>query len=104
MAVVGDGGGVLGGQRVCRGVGRDAPETPRSWPQKRVQYLPAFLDVRLAWLLMRTDTATTYYNSQIIEKEKGRRLTAALCQPNSCTYNLSLMTLSYMTHLTAHTI
>lgn len=75
VAVVGDGGGALGGQRACREVGRDTPDG--SWLQKRVQYLPVLLDVRMTWLWMRTDTATTYYSSQIVEKEKGRRLLAA---------------------------
>lgn len=79
MKVVGDGGGALGGQRVCRDVERDTPD--RSWLQKRVQYLPVLLDVRMTWLRMRTDTATTYHNSQIIEKEKGRRLLAAFLTP-----------------------
>lgn len=79
VAVVGDGGGALGGHRVCRDVGRDTPD--RSWLQKRVQYLPVLLDVRMTWLRMRTDTATTYHSSQIIEKEKGRRLLDAFLTP-----------------------
>lgn len=68
VAAVGDGGGAFGGQRVCREVGRDTPD--QSWLQKRVQYLPVFLDVRITLLRMRTDTATTYDSSQIIKKEK----------------------------------
>lgn len=76
VAVVGDGGGALGGMRVCREVGRDTPSG--SWLQKRVQYLPVFFDVRMTWLWMRIDTATTYHSSQVIEKKgKGRRLLAA---------------------------
>lgn len=75
VPVVGEGGGALGGQRVCREVGKDTLD--RCWLQKRVQYLPMFLDVRMALLWMRTDTDTTYDSIQIIEKEKGRRLLAA---------------------------
>lgn len=76
VAVVGDGGGALGGKRaVCREVGRDTPSG--SWLQKRVQYLPVLFDVRITWLWMRIDTATTYNSSQVIEKEKARRSHAA---------------------------
>lgn len=69
---MGDGGGALGKCTVER-VSGSVEGHPRLELQKRVQYLPAFLDVRMTWLWMRTDTAITYYSSHIIVQQKRER-------------------------------
>lgn len=70
---MGDGGGALGKCTVeCVSGGGEGRPTPEPL-QKRVQYLPVFLDVRVTWLWMRTDTAITYYSSRCTAKKRRER-------------------------------